>query len=293
METNNEFDNISGIIPKEDKISDESVNDLKAFLKENIFENDKKIKNHYTPKKNKYNQTNKICKNIYTKQEKNEELENSLDLGIQEKETKDTNTDDKSEHKKNNTCGGDFQGYSNILDENQCININKFIIVNDKNNIKKDLNNYEDKLMNLIKINSSVDYKKSKFKIDFEFDLDKKYNYKLIGKKRSNENKNNTIENDNEKIFNNIYNLYKKYKGNGPDYKILEQQNGLINKIYTIIENNIPISVIYFQNKLIEQIYLIIDQMKIDDNSTIFEVLTKIETNIRNYKSKYPLKFQP
>ena len=293
MNTNYEFDNISGIIPKEDKISDESVNDLKAFLKENIFENDKKIKNHYTPKKNKNNQSNKICENFSFNQEKNEEFENSLDLGIQEKETKDTNTDDKSAHKKNNTYGGDFQGYSNILDENQCININKYIIVNDKNNIKKDLNNYEDKLMNLIKINSSVDYKKSKFKIDFEFDLDKNYNYKLIGKKRNNENKNNTIENDNEKIFNNIYNLYKIYKGDGPDYRILEQQNGFLNKIYTIIENNIPICIIYFQNKLIEQIYLIIDQMNIYDNSTIFEVLTKIETNIKNYKLEYPLKFQP
>ena len=291
METNYEFDNLTGIIPKEDKISDESFNDLKVFFKENIFKNDKKNKNHYTPK-NKY-KSNKIGKNMYTKQEKNEELENSSDLGIQEKETKDTNTDNKSDHKKNNTCGDDLQRYSNKLDENQCININEFIIVNDKNNIKKDLINYEDKLMNLIKINSSIDYKKSKLKIDFEFDLDKNYKYKLIGKKRNNENKNNTIENDNEKIFNNIYNLYKKYKGNDPNYKILEQQNGFINKIYTIIENNIPICIIYFQNKLIEQIYLIIEQMSIYDNSTIFEVLTKIETNIKNYKSEYPLKFQP
>ena len=149
--------------------------------------------------------------------------------------------------------------------------------------------------MNLIKINSNIDYKNSKYNIGLEFDLDKNYTFQLIGKKRkkrNNEVKNDKNIYDNEKIFNNIYNLYKEYNGNGPDYKILEKQNGFFRKNYTIIEKNIPICVIYFQNKLIENIYLIIDQMNIDDNFSIFEILTKIETNIKNYKLEFPSRFK-
>ena len=254
MDFKSNFDNISGISSKEDKISDDSFNDLKLILKECDFNDNTKKKIHYfccnsTPKKENNNYSNKICNNYYEKKEKNADSDFSLDLDKQEKSTKDTNSNDKSDFKKNNDLRNESHKKSNIKNDDQFFNINNILIVKDKNNIKEELINYEN-LLNLFKINSHIDDNQSKLNIDIEFDLDKNYNYELIGKKRKNEKKSDKIKYQNEKIFNNIFKLYKKYNGNGPDYKILEQQNGFFNKNYTIIENDNPICSIYFNNKL-------------------------------------------
>ena len=265
MKTKIEFEN-----PCDDIISDEFLNDINALLKGDI--SNKKFDNNFYNSKinNKNNKNADKSFNYYLKED-----EKLCSLDINEEATKDTNKKDKKD-----LVSKKVQKVNN----NQDLNKNHFLKVNIKNN---SFNNCDEKL-NLIKINSKIDCNRSKYIINLQFDLNRKYKLNLIGNKRKNEDK--KIYNNEEK-FNNICKLYNKYIGNFPDYKILEQQNGFFNKNYTIIEGDIPICVIYFQNKLIKEIYSIIDQKFIYDNKLIFEVLDCIESNIKKYKLKNPFKF--
>ena len=262
MKTKNEFEN-----PNDDIISDELINDINISSKQNII-NKNYDNTFYNSKINNKNAEKSI--NIYFKKDKK-----LCTLDINEDTTKDTDTINKKDIASKKVKN---------VNDNQDLNKNHFLLVNTKNNL---INNCDEQL-NLIKINSKIDCNRYKYIINLQFDLDRNHKLNLIGNKRKNEDK--TIYNNEEK-FNNICELYNKYIGNSPDYKILEQKNGFFNKNYTIIEGDIPICVIYFQNKLIKEIYSIIDQKFIYDDNIIFEVLDIIESNIKNYKFKNPLKF--
>lgn len=115
----------------------------------------------------------------------------------------------------------------------------------------------------------------------------------FICKKRNREEKDINSKNKKD-IFIKIkesYNLYNKnIKNNNKNisiYQILEDNILFFKKNITIIENNIPICVIYFNHELIKKIYLIREQMFIEDENDILEVLEKINNNILNLFKKF------
>ena len=120
------------------------------------------------------------------------------------------------------------------------------------------------------------------------------FNNRFIGNKRSSEELNRYSE-EKQEIYNEIKDLYNKYKKNElknneqKQNKIYENKSTFFKKNETIILENNPVCIIYFINDIIESIYLISDQRTIKEDRNIIEVLNKIKKDIKDLieKNKY------
>lgn len=206
---------------------------------------------------------------------KNSKIDNNKgNLENKEGKTIETNYTDKILFKKIDN--------KEILDKNKIpnININNFIFIDDKKILVENLDN----IIESKNIKLSYDEQDfSHIKIDINMKIDRKKNNQFLGKKRENLN--------NQRIFNEINELYSQYNGNSPDYKLFVNKNGLFKKNITVVEENIPLCVIYFTKESIDKIYLIIEKKDIEDEQEIYEILNNIKKNILNYKNFYPTKF--
>lgn len=106
---------------------------------------------------------------------------------------------------------------------------------------------------------------------------------KFIGKKRF--KKPEVINNENEDILLEIKNLYEKYNKKDLYYKLYQQNKGFFEKNITVVEEGIPVCVIYLYHNMITQIFLITEQLYIEDKSEIFDVLNDIKNNIKNFQN--------
>ena len=309
MANNLDFDNLSDITRKDEKISDDCIEELcSIFNKDNKNNNKTKkniqyLKGNDMKKNNKYNYESNYYNDINLKQlynfstiksnhklrKKNKDFQSSIDLSIKEEETKDTNTDNKNSYKKTDykTIISNSDKKINTLKNSRDFNINNLFVINENNSVKKYNGNYED-YFNLIKLNYNINNEH----IDLNFNIDENYQLKLIGNKRNNKDINQKEKEEKEKaisiIFNDIYTLYKNYTLKNPKYKIFEQESGFFKKNYTVVEEDTPIIIIYSNYNLITKIYLIQEQKMIDNYNEIYEVLNKTKNNIINSKSKYP-----
>lgn len=311
MAINLDFDNLSDITHKDDKISDDTLEEINSVInKDNKYNNKTKKSKHYLDgndkkKNNKYNYESNYYNDINLKEldnystiksngkllKKYKDFQNSIDLSIKEEETKDTNTDDKNSYKKVDykTIINNSDKKLNILNNSPDYNINNLFVINEKNIVKKCNGNYGD-IFNLIKLNYNNGNEQYNFNLNLN--VDENYQLKLIGNKRNNKDINEKEKEEKEKailnIFKDIYKSYNDYTLKNPQYKIFEQESGFFKKNYTVLEKDIPILIIYSNHNLITKIYLIQEQTMIDDYNTIYEVLNKTKENIDNYKSKYP-----
>ena len=108
---------------------------------------------------------------------------------------------------------------------------------------------------------------------------------KLTCKKRKLDTKN--IIQTKEEIFDEIKKLFNKFNNKKynkineilPSYKIFEESDGIFNYA-TIVENKIPGCVIYFQNDIITNIYLIREQEFLKEEKDILDLLNIIKSSI-------------
>ena len=213
-------------------------------------------------------------KNNFKNKEENKDSNNFIDEYSKE-ETKDTKTNNKFYYmniiKNKNESKNIFSKINEIKD---------FIIYDNKTYNSENLEN----MTNIVGIKSN--YNKNQLNFSSNIKNKENNNISLIGKKRNNEDKNlNNI--NKEDIINEIRQLYDKYNKNhkrnfinNSDYKLYEDIDGFFKKKITIIENNYPICVIYFNHKIIEKIFLIREEIFIEDENEILEVLNKIKSNI-------------
>ena len=213
-------------------------------------------------------------KNNFKNKEENKDSNNFIDEYSKE-ETKDTKTNNKFFYmniiKNKNESKNIFSKINEIKD---------FIIYDNKTYNSENLEN----MTNIVGIKSN--YNKNQLNFSSNIKNKENNNISLIGKKRNNEDKNlNNI--NKEDIINEIRQLYDKYNKNhkrnfinNSDYKLYEDIDGFFKKKITIIENNYPICVIYFNHKIIEKIFLIREEIFIEDENEILEVLNKIKSNI-------------
>jgi hypothetical protein len=106
---------------------------------------------------------------------------------------------------------------------------------------------------------------------------------KFTGKKRF--KKPEVVNNENEDILLEIKNLYEKYNRKDLYYKLYQQDKGVFEKNITVVEEGIPVCVIYLFRNMITQIFLITEQLYIEDKSEIFDVLNDIKNNIKNFQN--------
>ena len=108
---------------------------------------------------------------------------------------------------------------------------------------------------------------------------------KLTCKKRKLDTKN--IIQTKEEIFDEIKKLFNKFNNKKynkineilPSYKIFEESDGIFTHA-TIVENKIPGCVIYFQNDIITNIYLIREQEFLKEEKDILDLLNIIKSSI-------------
>ena len=108
---------------------------------------------------------------------------------------------------------------------------------------------------------------------------------KLTCKKRKLDTKN--IIQTKEEIFDEIKKLFNKFNNKKynkineilPSYKIFEESDGIFTHA-TIVENKIPGCVIYFQNEIITNIYLIREQEFLKEEKDILDLLNIIKSSI-------------
>ena len=258
-ETKQKFQNLIKNI-KEKKISN---NYLDKIIKDNIH-----LQYIFKNKNLGLYNINTIPNNIELKNNfKNIEKNNYTYISIEE--TKETNTVDKN-FKSNKRIQENIKANINIKNEN-LINYNK-------NSSSEKL----EKITGLEGIKCNSKNNKSNPNLNNMNNNNKSF----ICKKRYREEKdmNNKYKTD---IFNKIkelYNIYNKsFKSNNKEisiYQIHEDNYLFFKKSITIIENKIPICVIYFNHEFIKKIYLIREQIFIEDENDIFEVLEKIKNNI-------------
>lgn len=148
------------------------------------------------------------------------------------------------------------------------------IIINHKDldgisgNINTYNNIYENKM--LLNINSNINVSND--------------NINLIGKKRNPDDKNE----ENDKIYNEIKELYSKYKNIKDKVMIYEGKEGFFEHNETIIIEEKPICIIYLFKNHINKIYLINEKSSTEDDKDIKEVLEKIKNRICNFmKNNY------
>ena len=213
-----------------------------------------------------------------------EEIKSSI-IDFSKEDTKDTKTFDKIFYKNNQN------------------NKNEFSNIYTKLNIKKDFPNNDDKIYNSEKLENMTEFvginsnfENNEYNFGSNVKIKEKSNINLIGKKRNNEEKNISKKNK-ESIFNEINELYNQYNKNykkkcvnNSIYKIYEDTNFFFKINFTIIEKNIPICVIYFDHKLIKKIFLIREEILIENENDILEVLDIIKNNISNECEKNLIK---
>ena len=326
MSTKLDFNNLSGIISKEEEDSgDETINNINVILGGNnyIESNSQKKQNEFEDAVNfaKY-KFDKLCKNSeknsspkfvpeilkdnihlqyifknidqlsdmtkileISKNVKNEDNNQNSFNTIEEK-TKDTNyTDKRKDNIKNdiNNIFSDKKVSNNFKDINKknifFFNDDKIFTDNFEKNKDSDklyLQNYD---INQLFNNNNLNY-----------NVNKKQNLNFIGKKRGNkENKENKEMQNILNIYNEIKQLFDKYIGKSPEYKLYEQ--GFFNKNITVVEKGIPTCIIYF-NRILEKIYLIKEQKFIENENEIKEILNFIKNNILEYKKYNPFEFK-
>lgn len=278
---------VSDINLKTDEISDEDS------LKNMIFLLSEKKPKINTKKKSEANQYSKninsnsnylIQKKTKESISKNKKLYNINNINLIQKEEEvktKANTNDKHYSIKMNSIKSDINENEQIknLSNNEINSKNVYYNYNDDYKILND--NSDDKFdsdkFNNNCINKTFEYKNSKKNIN------KSEKIKLLGKKREKDEideKSFKIMN-NENIFFDINNLYNNYIGKEKIYKIYENKKGFFEKNITIVEEGIPICIIYFKHEIITKIYLIIEQIIIDKKDEISEILTEIKKNIQ------------
>ena len=112
---------------------------------------------------------------------------------------------------------------------------------------------------------------------------------KFIGKKRFKNPE--IVDDENENILLEIKKLYEKYNRKDLYYKLYQQNKGVFDKNITVVEEGISVCVIYLYRNKITQIFLITEQLFIEDKSEIFDVLNDIKNNIKNYQNLNPSYF--
>ena len=319
MSNKYDFNDLSGIIFKEEEDSgDETINNINLILggNNNIKTNSQKklnnLDNALDFAKSKFD---KLCKNsekiksskfipeiikdnihlqyifkdighlsdmlkvveIKKKFQNEGNSQNNNSFNTIEEKTKDTYSTYKiKDNIKNDNYYSDKKVNNNFKDINKNINDDTLFFDNFENNCDidklKSKQNYDiNQLINNNNLNVNVN---------------KKQNFNFIGKKRGNK-ENNKIEN----LFNEIKVLFNKYIGKSPEYKLFEQRKGIFEKNITVVEKGIPSCIIYF-NKILEKIYLIKEQIFIEDENDIIEILDFIKNNILKYKDFNPFKFE-
>ena len=112
---------------------------------------------------------------------------------------------------------------------------------------------------------------------------------KFIGKKRFKNPE--IVNNENENILLEIKKLYEKYKRKDLYYKLYQHDKAVFERNMSVIEEGIPVCIIYLYRNMITQIFLITEQLYIEDKSEIFDVLNDIKNNIKNYQNLNPSYF--
>ena len=231
-ETNFKFQNLIKTIVKKnsnnnflDKIIKDIIH-LQYIFKNKILDN---------------NYINKIPDNIEIKNNfKNIEMTNNISYKyISQEETKDTYTNDIN-----------FKNIKNVQE-----NINTNINLKNENILNYNKNSNSEKLENTNRL-AGIKYNSKNNKLN-PYLNNKDNNIRFICKKRNREEKDINSKNKKD-IFikiKELYNLYNKnIKNNNKNisiYQILEDNILFFKKNITIIENNIPICVIYFNHELI------------------------------------------
>ena len=112
-------------------------------------------------------------------------------------------------------------------------------------------------------------------------------NMKLLGNKRNLDEKDkNNIEK--QAIYEEIKEIYNNYKKNEninknkqKEIKIIETFQGYLSKYDTLIIDNKTICIVYFDSKIITNIYLVGEGLKVEDDKMIIEILTKIRNDLK------------
>lgn len=234
----------------------------------NIIENikDKNIHTQYIFKKKNLNKVddiindesiiNELCKNISNK--KCNKIISYIDKS--KEETKDTDkqswrdldnkidTKDYFDMKMNNYLNFDTK----ISNHEKIENINEIIEIKNNNNNNHDL-------------------------------LNQNTNLNLLCKKRNNDCSYIKSANNSIKLIDEILSLYNDYNKEKKDQKNEEYriyEDGFLKKTILIIENKVPICIIYIEKEVIEDIYIIKEKILTSNKDEIIYILRKIKQNI-------------
>ena len=234
----------------------------------NIIENikDKNIHTQYIFKKKNLNKVddiindesiiNELCKNISNK--KCNKIISYIDKS--KEETKDTDkqswrdldnkidTKDYFDMKMNNYLNFDTK----ISNHEKIENINEIIEIKNNNNNNHDL-------------------------------LNQNTNLNLLCKKRNNDCSYIKSANNSIKLIDEILSLYNDYNKEKKDQKNEEYriyEDGFLKKTILIIENKVPICIIYIEKEVIEDIYIIKEKILTSNKDEIMYILRKIKQNI-------------
>jgi hypothetical protein len=111
-------------------------------------------------------------------------------------------------------------------------------------------------------------------------------NFKLLGNKRNLDEKDKSnIEK--KVIYDEIKEIYNNYQNSKDENKPLHiYSQGFIDKNETIIIDNKPICVVYFQNELLTKIFLISEKHEVEDDKTIIDILTNIRNQLKSKQTK-------
>lgn len=294
-----DFGNISEINNKIDEIYDEDslksmvslltkkknpiiISKNKSYSFENILREETIHQNH----KNNNSQNllqKQIKENLYLKKFKTKKI--NINLITKEEKTKTkSNTDDKKYSINMNYIKSDDNEdeQNNKISNNDMNSRDAYYIYNDDYKIlynnsddKFDLDNFNNNCINKTLTNNK-----------FSKSIIKNKKLKLLGKKREKSEKIEKVI-SNENIFFEINKLYKQYIGNEKKFQLYENKKGFFEKNITIVEEGIPICVIYFKHEIITKIYLIIEQITLDKEDEILGILAQIKKNIqKNLLSK-------
>lgn len=294
-----DFGNISEINNKIDEIYDEDslksmvslltkrknptiISKNKSYSFENILR-EETIHQNYKNNNSKNLLQKQIKENLYLKKFKTKKI--NINLITKEEKTKTkSNTDDKKYSINMNYIKSDDNEdeQNNKISNNDMNSRDAYYIYNDDYKIlynnsddKFDLDNFNNNCINKTLTNNK-----------FSKSIIKNKKLKLLGKKREKSEKIEKVI-SNENIFFEINKLYKQYIGNEKKFQLYENKKGFFEKNITIVEEGIPICVIYFKHEIITKIYLIIEQITLDKEDDILGILVQIKKNIqKNLLSK-------
>jgi len=174
-------------------------------------------------------------------------------------------------------------------DKQNLIGLDNKIDIKDYYDMK--MNNYsifDTKISNHEKIENIHEFVEIKKNNNNNHDLfNQKTNLNLLCKKRNNDCSNIKSTNNLIDEIKNLYNHYNKKNINqkNEEYRYYEEA-GFFKKNITIIENKVPICVIYIEKKVIKDIYIIKEKIYTSNEDEIIEILSIIKQNIEK-KLKY------